>query len=119
MSADRPGDTVNAIAYFDDFGPANGATRIVPGSHRPAQDESPFEINCIDESLSVQLAGSAGDIVVFDADLLHGATLNPTGARRRSILIGYFAEPRYASHLETARLRSVRMDTSELFDPPM
>ncbi len=115
LSAQRPGDTVNALAFFDDFGADNGATRIVPGTHRPAPNAPPFDLN--DESRAVQLAGSAGDILVFDADLLHAGTLNPSGARRRSILIGYFAEPRYASHLETAKLRSIRMDTSERFDP--
>ena len=116
LSARRPGDTVNALAFFDDYGPANGATRIVPGSHRPAQDEPPFDP--ADESLSVQLSGSAGDVLVFDADLVHGGTLNPTGARRRSILICYFAEPLYAAHLESADLRRIRMDTTERFDPP-
>ncbi len=115
LSAQRPGDTVNVLAFFDDFGPENGATRLIPGSHRPAPDKPPVNLN--DESLCVQLAGTAGDILVFDADLLHAGSLNPTGARRRSILIGYFAEPRYASHLATAHLRNVRMDTSERFDP--
>lgn len=115
LSAQRPGDTVNALAFFDDFGPENGATRIVPGTHRPAADASPPDLN--DESRSVQLTGAAGDILVFDADLLHAGSLNPTGARRRSILIGYFAEPLYASHLQTASLRNVRMDTSARFDP--
>jgi Phytanoyl-CoA dioxygenase (PhyH) len=115
LSAERPGDTVNALAFFDDYGPANGATRLVPGTHRPAQNAPPFDLN--DESRCMQLAGSAGDILVFDADLLHAGSLNPTGARRRSILIGYFAESRYASHLATAHLRNIRMDTSERFDP--
>ena len=115
LSAQRPGDTVNALAFFDDYGPDNGATRLVPGSHRPAHGEPPFDLN--DESRCTQLSGAAGDILVFDADLLHAGSLNPTGARRRSILIGYFAEPRYASHLATAHLRNVRMDTSERFDP--
>ena len=115
MSADRPGDTVNAIAYFDDYGPQNGATRIVPGTHRTAPCDPPFDPG--DESRSIQLEGTAGDILVFDADLVHAASLNPTGARRRSILIGYFAESRYASHLATAKLRGVRMDTSDRFEP--
>ena len=115
LSAERPGDTVSAIAYFDDYGPENGATRIVPGSHRAAPDAPPFDFN--DESEAVQLKGSAGDILVFDADLVHAASRNPTGARRRSILITYFAEPRYAAHLDTANLRSVRMDTTDRFEP--
>ena len=115
LSAKRPGDTVNALAYFDDYGPENGATRIVPGSHRVEPGAPPFDFN--DESRSVQLSGSAGDILVFDADLVHAGSLNLTGARRRSILIGYFSEPLYGLHLETAKLRGVRMDTKDRFDP--
>lgn len=115
LSAERPGDTVNAIAYFDDFGDWNGATRVVPGSHRPRPGTDNVEPE--DESLAVQLSGSAGDVLVFDADVLHGAGLNTSGARRRSILIGYFAEPRFAAHLATAHLRNVRMDTTARFDP--
>lgn len=114
-SAERPGDTVNALAFFDDFGPDNGATRLVPGTHRPAPDAPPFDL--ADESHAIQLSGRAGDILVFDADLVHAGTLNPTGARRRSILIGYFAESRHAAHVQTAHLRGVRMETSERFDP--
>jgi ectoine hydroxylase-related dioxygenase (phytanoyl-CoA dioxygenase family) len=115
LSAHRPGDTVNALAYFDDYGSDNGATRIVPGSHRPTQGDPPFDFN--DESRSVQLSGSAGDILVFDADLVHAGSLNATGARRRSILICYLTELLHASHLETAELRSIRMDTTDRFDP--
>ena len=115
LSAQRPGDTGIALAYFDDYGPENGATRIVPGSHRPAPGEPPFDFN--DESRSVQLSGSAGDILVFDADLVHAGSLNPTGARRRSILICYFAETLYSTHLATVNLRSVRLDTAAPFDP--
>jgi len=115
LSAQRPGDMANALVYFDDYGPGNGATRIVPGSHRPEPGAPPFDFN--DESRSVQLSGSAGDILVFDVDLVHAGSLNAIGARRRSLLISYFADPLYASHLETVGLRNIRMDTSERFDP--
>lgn len=115
MSSQRPGDTVLAIAFLDDYGPGNGATRIVAGSHRPAKEEPPFDLN--DESRSLQISGSAGDILVFEADLVHAGSLNVTGARRRSLLISYFAEPLHASHLKTAHLRNIRMETA-WFDPP-
>lgn len=111
LSARRPGDSVLAIAFLDDYGAGNGATRIVPGSHRQAQ------VDLNDASQAVQISGDAGDVLVFDADLVHAGSLNVTGARRRSLLISYFAEPLYASHLETAQLRSIRMETS-WFDPP-
>lgn len=111
----RPGDTVSALAFFDDYSLENGATRIVPGSHRAKPGEPSFDFH--DESRSIHLSGSAGDILVFDVDLVHAASRNLSGARRRSILIGYCSEPLYAAHLETVRLRNVRMDTSERFDP--
>jgi ectoine hydroxylase-related dioxygenase (phytanoyl-CoA dioxygenase family) len=115
LSEQRPGDTAKALAFFDDYGPDNGATRIVPGTHRLSPDA--VDLAAPDESRSLQLAGSAGDIIVFDADLLHAASVNPSGKRRRSVLISYMAEPLYQSQLETMKLRSVRMDTSERFDP--
>lgn len=116
QSSQRPGDTIQALAYLDDFGPHNGATRLVPASHRPTATGAPSAVNS--EGRAQQIFGSAGDVLVFDADLLHAATLNPSGARRRSLLISYRAEPLYASHLTTAQLRAVRMDTSDRFDPP-
>lgn len=115
LSAQRPGDIAIALAFFDDYGPENGATRIVPGSHRPEPDAPPFDFN--DESRAVQLSGSAGDILVFDVDLVHAGSLNAIGARRRSILISYFSESLYASHLETVALRNIRMDTRDRFAP--
>lgn len=116
LSANRPGDTVHALAFLDDYGPANGATRVVPCSHRVAQGDAPFDFS--DESRSVQLSGSAGDILVFDADLVHAGSVNATGARRRSMLICYFSAALFETHLQTAALRAVRMETSERFDPP-
>ena len=115
LSAQRPGDIAIALAFFDDYGPENGATRIVRGSHRPEPGAPPFDFN--DESRAVQLSGSAGDILVFDVDLVHAGSLNVIGARRRSILISYFSESLYASHLETVALRNIRMDTRDRFAP--
>lgn len=115
LSVHRPGDIANALAFFDDYGPQNGATRLIPGSHRPATNAPPCDFS--DESGVVQLSGTAGDILVFDVDLVHAASLNHSGARRRSILIGYFADALYETHLQTLDLRNIRMDTSERFNP--
>lgn len=54
---------------------------------------------------------------MFDVDLVHAGSLNAIGARRRSILISYFSESLYASHLETVALRNIRMDTRDRFAP--
>ena len=115
MWGQRPGDTVIVMAWFDDYGPHNGATRLVPGTHRYETDEAPFDPD--DESRSVQMSGKAGDLLVFDADLVHAASLNPSGARRRSLLITYCAEPLHDSYQQTAAIRNVRMDCSARFEP--
>lgn len=115
LSEQRPGDTVNALVFFDDYGPDNGATRLIPGTHRPHGDDERIEAD--DESRAFHVAGNAGDILIFDADLLHAGSRNTSGARRRSLLIGYFAEPRFAAHMKTAALRGIRMDNSERFEP--
>ena len=110
MNLRRPGDTVHAMAFFDDYGPDNGATRLVPGTHRPGTHEPAFDF--LDESRTVQLEGKAGDLLVFDSDLVHAGSLNPSGNRRRSLLFCYFADVLRDAHGETAFLRNVRMDVS-------
>lgn len=115
MSAQRPGDMVNALVFLDDYGPDNGATRIVPGSHRPEPGAPPLDINELPGC--VQLAGRAGDVLLFDVDLVHAGSLNHTGARRRTLLISYCAVALYDSQLQTAHLRGVRMDIGERFEP--
>jgi len=113
MSTQRPGDSVCAIIYFDDYGPDNGATRLVPGTHRPSPDDAPFNPN--DESHTIQLTGHAGDILVFDVDLVHAGSLNKSGARRRSLMTGYFAAPLHPMMTRSAHLRNVRMRTDDRF----
>lgn len=95
-----------ALAFLDDYGSANGATQVVPGSHR---DPAP------DAASAITLAGAAGDIVVFDPNLLHGGTTNAAGTPRRSLLISYAAESARESLRASEALRGVRMDTSEVF----
>jgi len=107
---DVRGQIVSALAFLDDFGPANGATRLVPGTHR---SDDPSDVAT--HPRAVTLEGEAGDILVFDADLLHGGTRNASGARRRSLLISYFAETMRASHAATQELRGVHMPPSENF----
>lgn len=90
---------IAALAFLDDYGPANGATRIVAASF----GDEPG--TC--EDRAVVLEGRAGDVLVFDARLLHGGTRNRAGTRRRSLLINYWVQGLAAAHAETRALRGL------------
>jgi ectoine hydroxylase-related dioxygenase (phytanoyl-CoA dioxygenase family) len=87
-SAVAPGgyQITNSIWMLDDFTPGNGATRVVPGSHRwgrlPKDALADPGAPHPDEVL---VLGAAGTCVVFNSHLWHGGTLNRTGAPRRAI----------------------------------
>ena len=105
-------NAVAALVFLDPYGPDNGATRLVP-RHLDLGDLGGEP----DEALSLILAGEAGDILVFDADLLHGATCNRSGARRRSLLLSFKPERDRAGEDACRAVRNVRMDTREVFVP--
>lgn len=74
----------NAFWMLDDMDESNGATRLVPGSHRLAR--------LPDKSLSQPearhpqqraMSAKAGDVLVFSAHLWHAGSKNLSGAPRR------------------------------------
>ena len=91
-SAVVPGDfqICNSIWLLDDFTTENGATRVVPGSHRwgrlPQDDMADPRQPHPDEIL---LLGSAGTAVVFNSHLWHGGTQNRTDKPRRALHSAY------------------------------
>ena len=100
------GQLMAAMVWLDDYGPANGATQVVQGSHRIAEPTA---------ARPQVLSGNTGDILIFDPDLLHGATTNVGGARRRALLLSYAAAALYPQHRATEAIRGVRMDTAAIF----
>jgi ectoine hydroxylase-related dioxygenase (phytanoyl-CoA dioxygenase family) len=81
----------NSIWLLDDFTPENGATRVVPGSHRRGTMPGDEMANPGDEHPEqIQLTGEAGTVVVFNSHLWHGGTQNRTDKPRRA-LHSYFA----------------------------
>jgi ectoine hydroxylase-related dioxygenase (phytanoyl-CoA dioxygenase family) len=84
----RPGDyqACNSMWMLDDFTAENGATRVVPGSHRwgklPREVMSdPFE----DHPEQRLVTGAAGSLVVFNAHLWHSGRRNATNRPRHAI----------------------------------
>ncbi len=76
----------NSIWLLSDFTPENGATRLVPGSHRsgldPRQDLDDPQAPHPDEML---VLGKAGTVFVFNAFTWHGGTLNRSDSPRHAL----------------------------------
>jgi ectoine hydroxylase-related dioxygenase (phytanoyl-CoA dioxygenase family) len=86
--ADESGYWVcNSVWMLDDFTSENGATRMVPGSHRwgripPAEM---YEAHPEQELVT----GNAGTVVIMNAHMWHGGTANRTAAPRRAMHVYY------------------------------
>jgi ectoine hydroxylase-related dioxygenase (phytanoyl-CoA dioxygenase family) len=77
----------NSVWMLDDFTPENGATRMVPGSHRWRRLPPP---ELYDSYPGQQLVtGKAGTVVIMNAHMWHGGTANRTAAPRRAMHIYY------------------------------
>lgn len=78
--------TANSMWAVTDFTEANGATRIIPGSH--LADHSPA-YGSQHDSICAEMP--AGSILVWDGALWHGGGANVTQRRRRGIAMNYCA----------------------------
>ncbi|MBX3010394.1 MAG: phytanoyl-CoA dioxygenase family protein [Caldilineaceae bacterium] len=84
----RPDPTVfhvmNSLWILDDFGPDNGATRLVPGSHRwtahPRDQMSDLKAPHPQE---IFVSAPAGSVLVFNSHAWHGSTTNRSQRTRR------------------------------------
>ncbi len=76
---------VNVLVMVDDFSIDNGATRVLPGSHRLA--ERPDEPYLAQHAVSS--IGPAGTVLMFDSNLWHAASPNHNGEPRRALTLTY------------------------------
>ena len=74
--------TCLAIWALTDFTPENGATRIVPGSHRFDHIPGKGEVT----EGWVEAVMPAGSVLVYDGSVWHGGGLNATDERRLGIV---------------------------------
>ena len=76
---------VNVIWLLDDFTSQNGATRVVPGSHKFnsfAEDGKVYDEEIL-------LTGKKGSAIIFNANLWHGGGGNFDGSSRWGLALGY------------------------------
>jgi len=76
----------NSIWLLDDFSEKNGATRIVPGTHRHQQlPQDVMEDPMKSHPDEIILEAPAGSVVIFNSHVWHGGTTNHTSNPRRAI----------------------------------
>jgi ectoine hydroxylase-related dioxygenase (phytanoyl-CoA dioxygenase family) len=81
-----PPVVVNTMWPFDEFTAENGATRLVPGSHRWAPGRVPGPA---DEVLTATMA--PGTVLFYLGSLWHGGGANRTSAPRLGVILEYAA----------------------------
>ena len=76
---------LNTMWALDDFTEENGATLIVPGSHRTAPDDRP----AMDEAIAATMP--AGSVMFYVGTVWHGGGANRTSERRLGVILEYAA----------------------------
>lgn len=79
----RPRFGVSTIWALDDFTENNGATEIIPGSHRWTEEREPRDAEAI------KVLMPAGSVLVFDGALIHRGGANTSDADRLAITPQY------------------------------
>jgi len=75
----------NSMWALTDFSEANGATRLVPGSHRKPNPQYGGDY----ETIAAEMP--KGSVLIWDGALWHGGGANRTGERRTGIAMNYCA----------------------------
>ena len=116
-----PGDfkVCNSIWLLDDFSIANGATRIVPGTHKNGLlPQDVLEDQMAEHPDQIILEAPAGTVAIFNSHTWHGGTRNITEKPRRAIH-SYFCrrdqpqqvdQTRYLRESTRARLSEAALD---------
>lgn len=90
----------NSIWLMDDFTEENGATRVVPGSHRSGKVPCDEMVNPGDpHPREIKLTAPAGTVFIINAHTWHGGTTNRTNRPRRA-MHGYFCHRDYPQQLD-------------------
>lgn len=118
-----PEVSISAMVAVTDFRDENGATRIVPGSHRRADDEALF-----DQAATVPAEMDAGSVLLFSGRVVHGGGANRTDGWRVGVHVLYALgwlrpEEAHPFVVDDDRARALPADARRLlgfaqYDPP-
>ncbi|MBS0470445.1 MAG: phytanoyl-CoA dioxygenase family protein [Proteobacteria bacterium] len=86
IAPEGPAPMVVVLAFLDPFDAANGATRLIPGTHRLAGGADAYA-GFVHHPDEIVVSGAAGDVLVCDGYLVHSGTRNVSGAPRRNLQI--------------------------------
>ena len=76
----------NSLWMLTEFTPENGATRVIPGTHRSGQTpEEALEDPAADHPHQKLLLGAVGTVAVFNSHVWHGTTCNRSASSRLSL----------------------------------
>lgn len=83
---------VNSMWMLDDFTTDNGATRLIPGSHRiPGKIGDHIEDRMADHPDQIHFTGPAGSVAVFNGSAWHGSYTNHSRRPRRTLHCAFIA----------------------------
>lgn len=99
---------LNMLVMLDDFSIENGATKIIPGSHRLREKPSDQYI----EENYVQATGREGSVLLFNSNLWHAAAKNTTNKPRRALTLT-FTRPFFKQQMDYPRLLGEGFPKSE------
>jgi ectoine hydroxylase-related dioxygenase (phytanoyl-CoA dioxygenase family) len=105
-------ELITCFIYLDDADAENGCLQVIPGSHQgkkryPFKPGGSFEVDpaCIDPQKIVSVPLKAGEMIFFDAYLLHYSDLNYSQTPRRAIIYTY--NPARLGKINEARFHSI------------
>jgi ectoine hydroxylase-related dioxygenase (phytanoyl-CoA dioxygenase family) len=113
IGAGEPYRVATAIVPLVDFTERNGATRVIPGSHREPVRDAPTEAGRPHPSERVVTA-RAGDAIVFNGHLWHSGTKNASDERRDALQIVYRLRGARGSGLTVSNATLDRLGTAGL-----
>jgi ectoine hydroxylase-related dioxygenase (phytanoyl-CoA dioxygenase family) len=98
---------ISAVFYLEDSTLENGCTWVLPGSHHllayHAQLQGHGRMDSLDRlgKQALPVLANAGDVLIFNGLMLHGAGSNCTQATRMSMTLGYHAVDELGLSVET------------------